>query len=167
MSGKLNAKRGRGAERLVEVSNEFYRRRGLALIFKSYPSVVFQGSKKIIAHPTQKGPPDYIGICRFEVGSPPIPVCFEVKSRRSGYISASQIAEHQIETLKEWEKNAGCAFILIEYGRIWGLLPASWIEKGKGWKIEELPRVKSKRVPVDWLNTLKEIGYGVAEEPKT
>lgn len=106
--------RGSTLEDMVNRTNEKYREGGLALIQKIptpiTPINIDKQSRHItLAYFDQKSTVDYIGAVQG------IPVCFDAKESATSTFSLQNIHEHQVEFMKDFEKQEGVAFFLIYY----------------------------------------------------
>ena len=106
--------RGSTLEDLINRTNEKYRENGLALIQKVptpiTPINIDKESRHItLAYFDQKSTVDYIGAVQG------IPVCFDAKECAVDTFSLQNIHEHQVEFMKDFEKQDGVAFFLIYY----------------------------------------------------
>ena len=113
---KWNVKGLRGSvlEELINYTNEKYRQQKLALVQKiptSIKPVRFDKTKRHItlAYFDQKSTVDYIGVVQG------IPICFDAKECVAETFPLQNIHEHQVEFMKNFEKQQGIAFILIYY----------------------------------------------------
>ena len=113
---KWNVKGLRGSvlEELINYTNEKYRQQKLALVQKiptSIKPVRFDKTKRHItlAYFDQKSTVDYIGVVQG------IPICFDAKEWAKDVFPLQNIHEHQVEFMKNFEKQQGIAFILIYY----------------------------------------------------
>ena len=113
---KWNVKGLRGSvlEELINYTNEKYRQQKLALVQKiptSIKPVRFDKTKRHItlAYFDQKSTVDYIGVVQG------IPICFDAKECAKDVFPLQNIHEHQVEFMKNFEKQQGIAFILIYY----------------------------------------------------
>ena len=109
---KSRGLRGSTLEELINRSNEQYREKGLALIQKIptpiTPIRIAKESRQItLAYFEQKSTVDYIGAVQG------IPVCFDAKECRENAFPLANIHEHQIQFMKEFEKQKGIAFLII------------------------------------------------------
>ncbi len=106
--------RGSMLEELVNLTNTKYREKGLALIQKVptpiTPINIDKENRHItLAYFEQKSTVDYIGVIQG------IPVCFDAKECAVDTFSMSNIHEHQVVFMKEFEEQKGIAFLLIYY----------------------------------------------------
>ena len=106
--------RGSVLEEMINMSNEVYRNHGLALIQKVptpiTPINIDKESRHItLAYFEQKSTVDYIGVVQG------IPICFDAKECVAETFPLQNIHEHQVEFMKNFEKQQGIAFILIYY----------------------------------------------------
>ena len=106
--------RGSTLEDMINRTNEKYRENGLALIQKIPTPITPINIDKSTRHITlayfdQKSTVDYIGAVQG------IPVCFDAKESASTTFSLQNIHEHQVEFMKDFEKQGGIAFFLISY----------------------------------------------------
>lgn len=113
---KWNVKGLRGSvlEELINYTNEKYRQQKLALVQKIPTSIKPVRFDKIKRHITlayfdQKSTVDYIGVVQG------IPICFDAKECAKDIFPLQNIHEHQVEFMKNFEKQQGIAFILIYY----------------------------------------------------
>ena len=106
--------RGSTLEDMINRTNEKYAENGLALIQKIPTPITPVKMDKDTRHITlayfdQKSTVDYIGAVQG------IPVCFDPKECAVDTFSLQNIHEHQIDFMKNFEKQGGIAFILIFY----------------------------------------------------
>ena len=106
--------RGSALEELVNRTNEKYEQSHLALIQKIptpiTPVKLDKASHQItLAYFEQQSTVDYIGAVQG------IPVCFDAKECRSDTFPLSNIHEHQVYFMEEFERQDGVAFVLIQY----------------------------------------------------
>lgn len=106
--------RGSTLEDLINHTNEFYLEQGLALVQKiptPITPVEFDSSTRRItlAYFDQRSTVDYIGVVQGYA------VCFDAKECASDSFPLANIHEHQIEFMKQFEKQGGIAFFLIHF----------------------------------------------------
>ncbi len=106
--------RGSTLEEMINRSNEKYRENGLALIQK-VPTPITpmeidkEGSRITLAYFDQKSTVDYIGVVQG------VPVCFDAKECADSTFALRNIHPHQIEFMRDFEKQDGVAFLLIHF----------------------------------------------------
>lgn len=113
-SWKSRGLRGSFLEELINLTNNIYRDKKLALIQKIptpiTPIEIDKQSRHItLAYFEKKSTVDYIGVVQG------IPICFDAKECAGDSFSINNIHEHQIEFMKEFEAQSGIAFILIYF----------------------------------------------------
>ncbi len=106
--------RGSTLEDMINRTNEKYLENGLALIQKIPTPITPINIDKSTRHITlayfdQKSTVDYIGAVQG------IPVCFDAKECNTDTFPLANIHEHQVEFMRNFEKQQGIAFILISY----------------------------------------------------
>lgn len=106
--------RGSTLEDMVNRTNEQYAEGGLAIIQKIPTPITPINIDKSTRHITlayfdQKSTVDYIGAVQG------IPVCFDAKECAKDTFALQNIHEHQVEFMKQFEKQGGIAFFLIYY----------------------------------------------------
>lgn len=106
--------RGSVLEDLINMTNEQYRQKKLALIQKIptpiTPVQIEQSTRHItLAYFDSKSTVDYIGTVQG------IPVCFDAKECATDTFPMSNIHKHQIEFMESFEEQDGVAFIIIYY----------------------------------------------------
>ena len=106
--------RGSTLEDLINMSNEKYRTSHLALVQKIptpiKPINIDQSTRHItLAYFDQKSTVDYIGVVQG------IPVCFDAKECATDTFPIQNIHEHQIEFMREFEKQDVISFIIIYF----------------------------------------------------
>lgn len=106
--------RGSTLEDLINKTNEKYLENHLALIQKIptpiTPINIDKSSHQItLAYFDQKSTVDYIGAVQG------IPVCFDAKECAKDTFALANIHEHQVEFMKEFERQGGIAFFLVFY----------------------------------------------------
>lgn len=111
---KSRGLRGSSFEEFINHSIEIYRRQKLALIQKVptpiTPIEIDKKSRHItLAYFDKKSTVDYLGVVQG------IPVCFDAKECNRDTFSLSNIHEHQIEFMREFEEQGGISFIMISF----------------------------------------------------
>ena len=106
--------RGSSLEEYINMTNEKYLLNHLGLIQKIptpiTPIKINQETRQItLAYFEQKSTVDYIGVIQG------IPVCFDAKECAADTFPIHNIHEHQVEFMKEFERQDGIAFILLYF----------------------------------------------------
>ena len=106
--------RGSTLEDLINHTNESYREKGLALIQKIptpiTPIEIDKQNRHItLAYFDQKSTVDYIGAVQG------IPVCFDAKECAASTFPLQNIHPHQMQFMREFEKQGGISFIILSY----------------------------------------------------
>lgn len=106
--------RGSALEDLINRTNEKYRENGLCIVQKIptpiTPIQMDQSHKQItLAYFDMKSTVDYIGAVQG------IPLCFDAKECAVDTFSLANIHEHQVEFMRDFEKQGGVAFFIIHY----------------------------------------------------
>ena len=112
MSWNSRGLRGSLLEEMVNLTNEKYRERNLALIQKvPTPITPVEINKKnrqiTLAYFDQKSTVDYIGAVQG------IPVCFDAKECAVDTFALQNIHDHQVAFMKDFERQEGVSFLLI------------------------------------------------------
>ena len=160
------ANRGKDFEKMIEATNEQYRRRGIALIEK-FPEPYKQISKMqkngtFQAVRDSKSMPDFVGVCEGE------PLLFDAKSTKvETRFDLSNIAEHQYNSLKKWHEQGGISFLVIyfkSHGKIYYLPFESlryWTEEADRKSIPyesfEYEITANGLLTVDYLEIMKDL----------
>ena len=106
--------RGSALEDYINMTNEKYLQNHLGLIQKIptpiTPIRMDKETKQItLAYFEQKSTVDYIGVIQG------IPVCFDAKECAADTFSLQNLHPHQVEFMKNFEKQNGISFLLIYY----------------------------------------------------
>ncbi len=106
--------RGSMLEEQINLTNEKYREKKLALIQKVptpiTPIEIDKNSRHItLAYFDKKSTVDYIGVVQG------IPVCFDAKECATDVFALQNVHEHQVQFMQEFEAQSGIAFLLIYY----------------------------------------------------
>ncbi len=106
--------RGSTLEEFLNRTNEKYLEQGLALIQKIptpiTPVKIDKEHRHItLAYFDQRSTVDYIGAVQG------IPVCFDAKECHTDTFPLQNLHEHQVEFMREFEKQDGIAFLIIYY----------------------------------------------------
>ena len=113
MAFKAHGLRGSELEELINRTIDLYRMRGLALIQKIptpiTPIRMDNHHHLTLAYFGQKSTVDYIGAVQG------IPVCFDAKECKKTTFPLSNIHAHQVEFMRDFEKQGGIAFFLLYY----------------------------------------------------
>ena len=104
--------RGSTLEELINRTNELYQEKGLALIqtvpTPITPIKIEKESRHItLAYFEQKSTVDYIGVVQG------IPVCFDAKESAVDTFALQNIHPHQVEFMRQFEKQGGIAFLIL------------------------------------------------------
>lgn len=106
--------RGSLLEEMINLTNERYREKNLALIQKiPTPITPIEIDKKnrhiTLAYFEQKSTVDYIGAVQG------IPICFDAKECAVETFTLRNVHKHQVLFMKDFEHQGGIAFLLIHY----------------------------------------------------
>lgn len=106
--------RGSGFEDQINITNEVYKKKKLAIIQKIptpiTPVNFDKQSKNItLAYFDQKSTVDYIGVVQG------IPVAFDAKETGQKNLPLQNIHEHQIDFMQSFTEQGGLAFILVHF----------------------------------------------------
>ena len=106
--------RGSELEEMVNLTNEKYREKKLALIQKIptpiKPITIDKATRHItLAYFDQRSTVDYIGAVQG------IPVCFDAKECHSSTFPIQNVHEHQVLFMQDFEDQGGIAFLLIHF----------------------------------------------------
>ncbi len=106
--------RGSLLEEMINMANEKYRDNGLALIQKVptpiTPINIDRETRHItLAYFEQKSTVDYIGVVQG------IPVCFDAKECAVDLFTLQKIPPHQVQFMRDFDKQEGIAFFLIYF----------------------------------------------------
>ena len=109
--------RGSALEELVNRTNGQYAKRGLALMQKIptpiTPVKIDKEHRHItLAYFEQKSTVDYIGAVQG------IPVCFDAKECAVNTFPLANVHPHQIQFMKDFEKQGGVSFLLIFFNHL-------------------------------------------------
>lgn len=106
--------RGSLFEELINMTNEKYKEKKLALVQKVptpiTPIEIDKESRHIkLAYFGQKSTVDYIGVAQG------IPICFDAKECATDTFALQNIHAHQVQFMSEFEEQGGIAFLLLFY----------------------------------------------------
>lgn len=106
--------RGSQLEEMINLTNEKYREKKLALIQKIptpiKPIQIDKATRHItLAYFDQRSTVDYIGTVQG------IPVCFDAKECHSRTFPIQNVHEHQVLFMQDFEDQGGIAFLLIHF----------------------------------------------------
>lgn len=106
--------RGSGFEELINMTNDIYREKGLALVQKIptpiTPVEIDKATRHItLAYFEKDSTVDYIGVVQG------IPICFDAKECHTDTFPMQNIHEHQVRFMEEFEKQGGVSFLLISF----------------------------------------------------
>ncbi|MCL2604069.1 MAG: Holliday junction resolvase RecU [Defluviitaleaceae bacterium] len=132
MSWTTRGLRGSLFEELIEMTNQLYRQKGLALIQKVptpiTPVAVDNKARTITgAFFDKKSTVDFIGAAQG------LPICFDAKETRQLNLPLRNIHDHQVEFMEDFRKQGGAAFLLVHFhvkGEMY-LLPSETIVAAK------------------------------------
>ena len=106
--------RGSGLEEIINLTNDVYKKKKLAIIQKvptPITPVKFDKETKYItlAYFEQKSTVDYIGVAQG------VPICFDVKETTQKNFPLQNIHSHQIEFMESFVEQQGLAFVLVHF----------------------------------------------------
>lgn len=106
--------RGSGFEELINMTNDVYREKGLALVQKIptpiTPVEIDKATRHItLAYFEKDSTVDYIGVVQG------VPLCFDAKECNTDTFPMQNIHEHQVRFMEEFEKQGGVSFLLISF----------------------------------------------------
>ena len=104
--------RGSTLEELINITNELYREKNLGLVQKIptpiTPVKIDKDNGNIsLAYFEKDSTVDYIGVVQG------VPICFDAKECAADTFPIHNIHEHQVEFMKEFERQDGIAFIIL------------------------------------------------------
>lgn len=106
--------RGSGLEEIINMTNDVYKNKGVAIIQKiPTPITPVKIDKKngniSLAYFEQQSTVDYIGAVQG------IPICFDAKETNEKRLPIQNIHAHQIDFMKHFEKQGGISFLLVNF----------------------------------------------------
>ena len=106
--------RGSTLEEMINLTNDIYRAKELAVIHKIptpiTPVTIDKSSRNItLAYFGQKSTVDYIGVVQG------LPVAFDAKETNAKNLPVQNIHAHQIEFMRDFEKQEGLAFLIVHF----------------------------------------------------
>ena len=105
--------RGSEFEEMINLTNDEYRKLGLALVQKiptPITPVEIDDERHItLAYFEQRSTVDYIGVIQS------YPVCFDAKECAASSFALSNVHEHQYNFMKDFERQGGISFLLIRF----------------------------------------------------
>ncbi|MCL2203734.1 MAG: Holliday junction resolvase RecU [Defluviitaleaceae bacterium] len=144
MAWKTRGLRGSLFEELIDMTNQLYRQKGLALIQKVptpiTPVAVDNKAHTITAaYFEKKSTVDFIGAAQG------IPICFDAKETRQLNLPLRNIHDHQIAFMEDFRKQGGVAFLLVHFyeKREMFLLPSEALAAAKA----KIPTGGRKSIP--------------------
>lgn len=106
--------RGSALEDRINMTNELYKRKGIALIQKvptPIKPIKIDKEKRVItlAYFEQKSTVDYIGVVQG------IPICFDAKETALKSLPLANVHAHQIEFMRAFKDQGGEAFLIVYF----------------------------------------------------
>ena len=105
--------RGSTLEEMINISNDIYREKNLAVIQKIptpiTPMEMDRDRHITLAYFDKKSTVDYMGVIQG------IPICFDAKECATDTFPLSNIHEHQIAFMSDFQKQSGIAFFILRY----------------------------------------------------
>lgn len=158
--------RGSDLEDLINVTNELYEEKGLAVVQKiptPIKPVRIDQEKRVVtlAYFDQKSTVDYIGVVQS------IAICFDAKETTKAFLPMSNIHRHQVNFMANFAKQGGEAFLIVHFKKTdsYFLLPVEVLQryfneaKAGGRKSIPYDAFEEKyRIPIEggmYLNYLK------------
>ena len=108
------ANRGMLLEQIIEISNNQYRAKNIALIQKipTPVKVLKNRGNKIEGFWEKKSTVDFVGIYGKK------PVCFDCKQTKGKSLPFANIEQHQLEFMTDWDRVGGIAFIIVYWAKL-------------------------------------------------
>ena len=123
--------RGSLLETLINMTNDKYREKGLALVQKVptpiTPVNINEKGQITLAYFDSKSTVDYIGVVQG------IPVCFDAKECNKTTFPLQNIHEHQVKFMEDFEEQDGVAFMIIYFSDTDEYYYAPFKENKKYW----------------------------------
>lgn len=146
---KTRGLKGSTFEELINMTNNMYRSKGLAMIQKIptpiTPIQVDNKNKRItLAYFDQKSTVDYIGAVQG------IPICFDAKETSRKSLPIQNIHEHQIQFMRDFAKQGGIAFLIVHFSFCGEMYLLEVEELEKHWEISHSGGRKS--IPYEAFN---------------
>lgn len=106
--------RGSMLEEVINMTNEVYRKKGIALIQKiptPITPIEFDKESRTInvGYFEQKSTVDYIGVAQG------VPICFDAKETAGTSLPLQNIHQHQIDFMSDFEKQGGVSFLIVNF----------------------------------------------------
>jgi len=106
--------RGSTLEELINMTNDNYRAKNLALVLKlptPITPVKIDGENRTItlAYFDQKSAVDYIGAARG------VPICFDAKETARAHLPVQNIHPHQIAFMRDFDRQGGLSFLITHF----------------------------------------------------
>ena len=106
--------RGSAFEEMVDMTNQLYAQRGIALVQKIptpiTPVAVDNKSRTITsAYFEKKSTVDFIGVAQG------LPICFDAKETMEDNLPLKNIHPHQVEFMENFTKQQGVSFLLVSF----------------------------------------------------
>ncbi|MDR3091111.1 MAG: Holliday junction resolvase RecU [Clostridiales bacterium] len=106
--------RGSTLEEMLNLTNEAYRRKGLALVQKiptPVTPVEFDAGRRVItcAYFEKKSTVDYIGAVQG------VPICFDAKETAEKKLPLRNVQGHQFDFMRDFERQGGVAFLVVYF----------------------------------------------------
>lgn len=106
--------RGKSLEDFINITNDVYKKKGLAIIQKIptpiTPIKINKENQTIsLAYFDKKSTVDYIGVVQG------IAVCFDAKETTRKSLPIQNIHQHQIEFMEEFERQKGISFLIVYF----------------------------------------------------
>ncbi|MCL2364739.1 MAG: Holliday junction resolvase RecU [Defluviitaleaceae bacterium] len=132
MAWNTRGLRGSLFEELIDLTNQLYRQKGLALIQKVptpiTPTAVDNKARTITqAYFEKKSTVDFIGAAQG------LPLCFDAKETQQLNLPLRNIHDHQVEFMEDFKRQGGVAFLLVHFrtkGEMF-LLPVETLSEAK------------------------------------
>ncbi|OOB80499.1 MAG: Holliday junction resolvase RecU [Epulopiscium sp. Nuni2H_MBin003] len=109
--------RGSELEEIINLTNDMYRTKNIALIQKvptPITPISIDKQKKVItlAYFDQKSTVDYIGVAQG------IAICFDAKQTASTSLPLANIHQHQIDFMDDFISQGGVSFIIVHFKKV-------------------------------------------------
>lgn len=106
--------RGSMLEDSINMTNEMYRKKGIALIQKIptpiKPVRINKENRNIsLAYFEKKSTVDYIGIAQG------VPICFDAKETNGKSLPLQNIHDHQVDFMADFQKHEGISFLIVYF----------------------------------------------------
>ena len=158
------ANRGKTLEKMIEMTNNIYKQRGMATVQKIPTPVKVLNVKKngkLTGFYESKSTVDYVGVWNGQA------ICFDAKETKvETRFDLNNLKDHQYDYMKKWNESNGIAFLIVSFTAKGENYYLSFDDLSYWWETADRKSIpydsfehliEEGKTPVDYIQKIKEV----------